>query len=184
MQQVGQDQGGAVSKLLTDVLAGFSERLQELFNGQATGINRLQQQATDSLLVAVEKLDRMVSSIDSTSRTSTGNDSFAKSYGCSKWMDSQLRAMQNERMSGFVQTLETSTANTAQTLGSGTETLNGSILEFTKATQDLTSVLSGTTQTTSALIQSSESIAFSSSITRQHHLRLSQQSRSNGQHVG
>lgn len=156
VQQVGQDQGSAVSKLLTDVLAGFSERLQELFNSQATGINRLQQQATDSLVVAVEKLDRMVSSIDSASRTSTEAIAGTVTEAINA-MDLQLRAM-NERMSGFVQTLEASTANAAQQLGSSTETLSGSIVEFTAATQNLTSALSGTAQTTNALMQSSEAI--------------------------
>lgn len=37
-----EDQGSVVSKLLTDVMAGFSQRLQDLSGGQITGINQLQ----------------------------------------------------------------------------------------------------------------------------------------------
>src|SRR5262245_30694011 len=41
VQQVSQDQGQAVTRLLTDVLANFSQQIQDLFSGQISGINQL-----------------------------------------------------------------------------------------------------------------------------------------------
>jgi methyl-accepting chemotaxis protein len=60
-----EDQGSAVTKLLTDVMAGFSERLQELFGGQITGINQLQQQTIQALQAAVARLEQMASDVQS-----------------------------------------------------------------------------------------------------------------------
>ena len=56
----------AVTQLLTDVLAGFSQKLQELFGGQISGINELQQKTIEALESAVGKLNQMASTIEST----------------------------------------------------------------------------------------------------------------------
>ena len=56
-QQTSQGNSQAVAGLLTDVLAGFSQRLEELFGGQITGINQLQQQTIQALQAAVTKHD-------------------------------------------------------------------------------------------------------------------------------
>ena len=63
VERVSLDQGQAVTKLLTDVLAGFSQRIQDLFGGQLTGINQLQQSAVEALNSAVGKLDQMSNGI-------------------------------------------------------------------------------------------------------------------------
>jgi hypothetical protein len=52
-QNTSQGNSEAVTKLLTDVLAGFGQRLEELFGGQITGINQLQQQTIQALQAAV-----------------------------------------------------------------------------------------------------------------------------------
>ena len=64
VQQGEQDQRSAVNKLLTDVLSGFSQRLQELFGGQIAGINQLQQQTIQALQASVVKLEQMASNIE------------------------------------------------------------------------------------------------------------------------
>ncbi len=61
----------AVTRLLTDVLAGFSQRLEDLFGGQISGINNLQQQTIDALGAAVTKLNQMVSAIEQAGTKST-----------------------------------------------------------------------------------------------------------------
>ncbi|MGD1037433.1 MAG: anti-phage ZorAB system protein ZorA [Roseiarcus sp.] len=61
----------AVTRLLTDVLAGFSQRLEDLFGGQISGINNLQQQTIDALGAAVTKLNQMVSAVEQAGTKST-----------------------------------------------------------------------------------------------------------------
>jgi hypothetical protein len=47
VQQVSHDQGQAVTRLLTDVLANFSQKIDDLFGGQISGLNQLQRQAME-----------------------------------------------------------------------------------------------------------------------------------------
>jgi hypothetical protein len=69
--QVSQDQGSAVTQLLTDVLSGFSQRLQDLFGGQISGINELQQQTIAALQMAVTKLEQMAADLQSAGQKTT-----------------------------------------------------------------------------------------------------------------
>lgn len=91
----------AVTKLLTDVLTGFSQRLQELFGGQITGINQLQQQTIEALQSAVEKMGQMVANVEAAgTRTSdTMGQKLADAIGS---METRQQVM-NERMTEFVE---------------------------------------------------------------------------------
>jgi len=66
-----EDQGSAVTKLLTDVMAGFSQRLQDLFGGQITGINQLQQQTIQALQAAVARLEQMAADVQTSGTKAT-----------------------------------------------------------------------------------------------------------------
>lgn len=100
VQQVGQDQGSAVNQLLTDVLAGFSQRLQDLFGGQITGINQLQQQTVQALQTAAAKLEEMASNIETAGQR--GTDAMtAKLTDALSAMEARQNLM-NERMADFV----------------------------------------------------------------------------------
>jgi hypothetical protein len=65
-----EDQSGAVQKLLTDVLAGFSQKIEDLFGSQVAGINELQQQTIQALKAAVTRLEQMATDVQ-TSGTKT-----------------------------------------------------------------------------------------------------------------
>ena len=160
VDQAGQNQGQAVTSLLTDVLAGFSQRLEEFFGTQTAGINQLQQQAVQSLQTAVEKLDQMASNIDAAGRAATGSMAGTLSEAISA-IDMRLKNM-NEQMSGFVSRIGESTTSTVDKMGSGTDILNAAIGEFSKATQELTNVLSGTATTAATLTQAAGSMTAAS----------------------
>jgi hypothetical protein len=100
-QQTSQGNSQAVTTLLTDVLAGFSQKLEELFGGQITGINELQQQTIQALQAAVVKLDQMASSVEQAgTRTSDAmSERLADAIGA---MDSRQQLM-NDRMAEFVE---------------------------------------------------------------------------------
>jgi hypothetical protein len=103
--QVSRDQSGAVTQLLTDVLSGFSQKLQDLFGDQIGGINRMQQQTIDALNSAVGALQQMVSNVEATGRSAT--DSMAsKLTEAISAMEARQQIL-NERMAAFVEQIRT-----------------------------------------------------------------------------
>ena len=83
------------------MLAGFSQRLEELFGGQITGINQLQQQTIQALQAAVTKLDQMASTVEAagTKTSETMGQKLADAIG---GMEARQNIM-NERMTEFVE---------------------------------------------------------------------------------
>lgn len=100
-EQTSQGNTQAVTTLLTDVLTGFSQRLEELFGGQISGINQLQQQTIDALKTAVAKLDQMASNVDAagTKTSETMAQKLADAIGS---MEARQQIM-NDRMTEFVE---------------------------------------------------------------------------------
>lgn len=98
-----EDQGTAVSKLLTDVMAGFSQRLQELFGGQIAGINDLQQQTVQALQVAVARLEQMA--VDVQLHGTKATDAMAERLAQAMTaMEARQEAL-NRRMGEFLEQL-------------------------------------------------------------------------------
>ena len=96
-----EDQGSAVTKLLTDVMAGFSQRLQDLFGGQITGINQLQQQTIQALQAAVARLEQMASDVQAGGTKAT--DAMAERLGQAMTnMEARQEAL-NRRMGEFLE---------------------------------------------------------------------------------
>lgn len=62
--QVSQDQSSAVTKLLTDVLASFSDRLENMFGSQLSGIGDMQQRTIDAMQTAVSKLQDLTANVE------------------------------------------------------------------------------------------------------------------------
>ena len=100
-QQSSQGNTQAVTTLLTDVLSGFSQKLEELFGGQITGINQLQQQTIQALQAAVAKLDQMAATVEAagTRATDTMGEKLADAMTA---METRQQAM-NDRMAEFVE---------------------------------------------------------------------------------
>jgi hypothetical protein len=142
VQQVSQDQGQAVTRLLTDVLANFSQQIQDLFSGQISGINQLQRQAIESLQATVTKLDQMVGGIDVASQRAT-EAMAAKMRDAIDAMESRLATI-NERSTALVEQMGSTTTDAIDKMTAGAASLYAAVGEFTKATQDVTAVMSGT----------------------------------------
>jgi len=103
VQHTSQGNTEAVTRLLTDVLSGFGQRLEELFGGQITGINQLQQQTIQALQSAVTKLDQMATGIEAAG-TRTSDAMGQKLSDAITAMESR-QSMMNERMAEFVEQL-------------------------------------------------------------------------------
>lgn len=65
------DQSGTAARMLQDVMASFSQRLNDLFGGQISGLSDLNQQTAKSIQEAVGTLQTLVSNIEESSRRST-----------------------------------------------------------------------------------------------------------------
>jgi hypothetical protein len=76
VQQVSGDQSAAAIRMLQDVMTSFSQRLNDLFGGQISGINQLNQQTAQAMQDAVSKLNELVVSLQDAGKRSS--DSMAE----------------------------------------------------------------------------------------------------------
>lgn len=65
------DQSAAASEMLKDVMASFSQRLNELFGGQISGIQELNQKSAQAMQDAVTGLQRLIGDIESKTKSSS-----------------------------------------------------------------------------------------------------------------
>lgn len=69
--QVSRDQSSAVTSLLTDVLASFSEKLESMFGNQLSGIGEMQQRTIDSMQAAVAQLQDLTANAEAAGTRAT-----------------------------------------------------------------------------------------------------------------
>ena len=65
------DQSAAAARMLQDVMVSFTQRLNDLFGGQISGLSDLNQQTARSMQEAVGTLQALVTNIEDSSRRST-----------------------------------------------------------------------------------------------------------------
>lgn len=65
VERVTGNQGDAVNKMLTDVLASFSSQMQDMFGGQLSGMNEVLLKTSESIQVAAGKFDQMAANMQS-----------------------------------------------------------------------------------------------------------------------
>lgn len=65
------DQSATAARMLQDVMTSFSQRLNDLFGGQISGLNELNQQTARSIQEAVGTLQTLVANIETSSERST-----------------------------------------------------------------------------------------------------------------
>ncbi|MEO5606092.1 MAG: anti-phage ZorAB system protein ZorA [Polaromonas sp.] len=108
VQTVGNSQGEAVNKLLTDVLGGFTAQMENMFGGQMRGMNEMLVQTANTIQTASQRFEQMASQIQQSG--SGAADAMAKR------MDEALQQMQvrqaeaNDQMRVFVDQLKDSVA--------------------------------------------------------------------------
>lgn len=89
-----------LSTALSDVLAAFIQKTEDMFGGQIAGINTLQQKTIESLETAVNQLGQMAASIDTSGRNVTESMT-GKLTDAINAMEVRQRAM-NDQMAEFV----------------------------------------------------------------------------------
>lgn len=119
------DQSSSAVNMLQDVMVSFSQRLNDLFGGQISGLNELNQQTAQSIQNAVGTLQTLVSNIEDSSRRSTDAMAERMAQAIEK-MEARQQAM-NTESTDFVQQIRelvaSSQSETNQKLQATLETI-------------------------------------------------------------
>jgi hypothetical protein len=114
-----------LSSALSDVLTAFIQKTEDIFGGQITGINTLQQKTIQSLETAVNQLGQMAANIDSAGRNAT--DGMAgKLADAMNAMEVRQQKM-NEQMAEFVLQLRGLVAESQSETSQKLQTLLGDL---------------------------------------------------------
>jgi DNA anti-recombination protein RmuC len=65
VKSVGASQGDAVNKMLTDVLASFAARMEDIFGGQMRGMTDLLKETSEAMRSTAEKFGELATNMDS-----------------------------------------------------------------------------------------------------------------------
>jgi hypothetical protein len=98
--------GEDLSSALADVLAAFTQKIQDIFGGQITGINQLQQKTIDALQSAASQLSQMASNVDAAGCNAT--DTMANKLTEAMSATEARQQAMNDQMEEFVRKISTS----------------------------------------------------------------------------
>jgi len=73
VDRVSANQGDAVNKMLTDVLASFSSQMQEMFGGQMRGMSELLQQTSQAMMSTAAKFEQLAVNMDSAGKSAVAS---------------------------------------------------------------------------------------------------------------
>jgi len=117
------DQSSAAVKMLNDVMTSFSQRLNDLFGSQISGLNDLNRQTAEAMQQAVSALHTLVGNLEAKGKEST--DSMAATMGDAVRSMEERQAAINAQMIEFVEQIrELTGASQKQTAEKLTATLD------------------------------------------------------------
>ncbi len=119
------DQSAAAVQMLNDVMVSFSQRLNDLFGGQISGINELNKQTAQGMQDAVSALHALVAKLEESGKRTT-DDMAAQIAAAIKTMEERQSSM-NAESHAFVEQIrklvESSQAETQQKLQATLESM-------------------------------------------------------------
>lgn len=104
VQGVSSNQGDAVNKMLTDVLASFAAQMREMFGGQMAGMSELMVKASESMQATAIKFGQLAANMDAAGTSTV--DAMGERLGKAlEAMDARQAAM-NTQMGAFVEQIK------------------------------------------------------------------------------
>ena len=101
VQGVSSNQGDAVNKMLTDVLASFAAQMREMFGGQMSGMSELMMKASESMQATAIQFGQLAANMDAAGTSTV--DAMGERLGKAlEVMDARQAAM-NAQMGAFVE---------------------------------------------------------------------------------
>lgn len=132
------DQSATAARMLQDVMASFSQRLNDLFGGQISGLSDLNQQTAKSIQEAVGTLQTLVANLEDSSKRSTDAMAERMAQAIEK-MEARQDAM-NAQSAAFVeqirQLVSSSQTETNQKLQATLETIGTEVAAMLKTLGD------------------------------------------------
>jgi len=104
VQQASGDQSDTAIRMLQDVMTSFSQRLNDLFGGQISGINEINQRTAQTMQDAVQKLNELIVSLQEAGKKSS--DAMAEQMARVITEIDERQNRINERTQKFVEQIE------------------------------------------------------------------------------
>jgi hypothetical protein len=136
------DQHAAVGTMLTDALAGFSQRMESLLGDQFANMDRLQRASVGAQDAMFAKFERIAASLER-SATATEN---------------RQRAL-TDAMSASIATMQSMTSEAVTRMNTGAQSLQIAASDFATVGQCASSVLNQATDASAHLVQAATSVA-------------------------
>jgi hypothetical protein len=136
VEGVSGHQGEAVNKLMTDVLASFSQQMQDMFGGQLRGMNDVLAETAKSIQMASAKFDTLAAQLQT-----AGNDAAEAMANRMESLMESLSARQaawDAKMDEFLSSVQKSVQ---EGQSQSAEMMMGTFAELSKTTSDLVSQL-------------------------------------------
>lgn len=132
VQAVGNSQGEAVNKLLTDVLGGFTAQMESMFGSQMRGMNEMLVQTANTIQTASQRFEQLAGQIQQAG--SGAADAMAKRMDEALHQMQQRQAEANEQMRLFIDQLK---GNVAKGQSESAELTLGMMRELSETTSQL-----------------------------------------------
>ena len=132
VQTVGNSQGDAVNKMLTDVLSSFAAQMDGMFGGQLRGMNDMLQQTARTIETASQRFDQLAGRIEQAGTGAT--DAMAKRMEELMVQMRDRQAEADDQMAAFVDKMQ-QTVNQGQS--DAAELTLGMMKELSASTGDL-----------------------------------------------
>ncbi len=139
---VSVNQGEAVNKMLTDVLAGFSAHMEKMFGGQMQGMTDILKETSEAMRSTAEKFTILASDMDSAGKHTVDAMGERLNHAISS-MEARQQVM-NEQMDTFVRQIRTlvaesqteSTRKLQETLGTVGEQVTAVVAELRRQSEE------------------------------------------------
>ncbi|MFN9749188.1 MAG: anti-phage ZorAB system protein ZorA [Burkholderiales bacterium] len=123
VQQASGAQSATAARMLQDVMTSFSQKLNDLFGGQISGINKLNQQTAQTMQDAVTKLDELVLALQDAGKRSSNSMAEQMAKAMAEMESRQAAITQNTQalVDQLCQTIEQFQKSTFERASSSTD---------------------------------------------------------------
>lgn len=132
VREVSGNQGDAVNRLMTDVLASFATRMESMFGGQLSGMNDLLRQTAETMQATTQRFETLAGQIESAG--SEAANKMAERMEALMQSMAERQGESNAQMTAFVEQLR---SMVAQGQSDTAELMQGTFQELTEVTSTL-----------------------------------------------
>lgn len=142
VKSVSANQGDAVNRMLTDVLASFSTQMKDMFGGQMTGMTNLLKETSESMRATADRFGQLAASMDNAGQKTVDAMTERLNHAISS-MEARQQIM-NKQMGEFVEQIKAMVAQSQgesarklqETLGAVGDQVAGVVAELRRQAED------------------------------------------------